>query len=89
MRNNPKAHFNVETLAKELDVDIRDVQALVDMGYLDRDLDRSLLTSEDQDRQKLAREFEKSLGDMKAANADRASKSSVTYGQELYKNRRR
>lgn len=86
LRNNPKSSLNVESLATEIDVDVRDVQALVDMGYLDRDMDRSSLTSGESDRQKLAREFEQSLNQMKASTASRASasKGPVTYAQELY-----
>ena len=37
LRDNPKMEFNVDTLSTSLDADIRDVQALVDMGYLDRE----------------------------------------------------
>ena len=85
LRDNPKAEFNVETLSDELDVDIRDVQALVDMGYLDRDLDRSA-RSEDANRQQLAKEFENSLKQMKAASShhDAAKNAAASYGQQRY-----
>ena len=33
LRDNPKMEFNVDTLSTSLDADIRDVQALMDMGY--------------------------------------------------------
>ena len=36
LRDNPKVAFNVETLADALGADIRDVQGLVDLGYLER-----------------------------------------------------
>ena len=81
IRDNPKTELDVETLAEKTDTDIRDVQSLVDMGYLDRELDgrKSL---EDTQRQKLAQEFENSLKEMKEAAAKHPA--SVTYGQQRY-----
>ncbi|NLL37761.1 MAG: hypothetical protein GX256_09610 [Fretibacterium sp.] len=84
IRSNPRTHFNVDTLAEKIGVDIRDVQALVDMGYLDRDLDQSFFTAEDSSRQQLAREFERTLNSMKAESAARISKGPSTYGQQVY-----
>ena len=85
LRDNPKIEFNVETLAEELDVDIRDIQALVDMGYLDRDLGGSA-RSEESDRQKLAKAFENSLKQMKDSTAkqESAKHTPVSYGQQRY-----
>ena len=79
----------MDTLSVSLDADIRDVQALVDMGYLDRDF-KANLSGEDSSRQKLVLELEKSLNEMKAA-ASHAQKGPVSYGQQLYseKTRRR
>ncbi|WP_314717798.1 hypothetical protein [uncultured Fretibacterium sp.] len=90
LRDNPKMEFNVDTLSTSLDADIRDVQALVDMGYLDRESTVNL-SNEESSRQKLALELEKSLNEMKAAAASQAQKSTVSYGQQLYsdKSRRR
>lgn len=85
LRDNPKLEFNVETLAQTLEVDIRDVQALVDMGYLDRDLGGNAPRG-DVEKQKLAREFENSLKQMKNSatqpNADKHAP--VSYGQQRY-----
>ena len=83
LRDNPKVDFNVETLAEELDSDIRDVQALVDMGYLDRDVDRQS-DADTLSRQKLAKEFENSLKQMKDSSANELSKKPVSYGQQRY-----
>ncbi len=87
IRNNPKTSMNVDDLSKELDIDIKDLQAMVDMGYLDRDVDRKAL-AEESGRQKLALEFEKSLNAMKAAQSNKP-KGPVTYGQELYNKKRK
>ena len=81
LRDNPKIAFNVETVAEELEVNILDVQGLVDLGYLDRDVDRQ--TSADTiRRQKLAMEFENSLKQMKESSTQ--STKTVTYGQQRY-----
>ena len=81
LRDNPKLNFNVETIAETLEVDIRDVQGLVDHGYLDRDIGRQT-SQEALKRQKLALEFESSLKQMKEDLSK--SKTSVTYGQQRY-----
>lgn len=85
LRDNPKLQFNVETLSAELEVEIRDIQALVDMGYLDRDLAGST-NSQEASKQKLAQEFENSLKQMKdsAAQRDSAKSAAASYGQQRY-----
>ncbi len=85
LRDNPKLQFNVETLSAELEVEIRDIQALVDMGYLDRDL-ASSTNSQEASKQKLAQEFENSLKQMKdsAAQRDSAKSAAASYGQQRY-----
>jgi hypothetical protein len=80
LRDHPKAALNVETLSEEMDADIRDIQALVDMGYLDRDFDRTT-DKATLDRQKLAKEFEDSLRQMKDASTTR---DAATYGQQRH-----
>ena len=84
LRDNPKLEFNVETVAEALDVDIRYVQELVALGYLDRDLPEGMSPEVLSDRQKLAKAFEESLDKMKADAAAAASHKAVTYGQEIY-----
>ena len=81
LRDNPKEDFNVEMIAEEMEVDIRDIQALLDLGYLDRDIGRQA-SAETAKRQKLAKEFEDSLKQMKDASVK--SKPTVTYGQQRY-----
>lgn len=85
LRDNPKVGLNVETLAERLEVDIRDVQALVDMGYLDRDVEKTQ-SPEESARQKLASEFENSLKEMKEAQShrDAAKNAAASYGQSRY-----
>jgi hypothetical protein len=86
LRDHSKSEFNVEEVAEGLDLDIRDVQALVDKGYLDRDVDGGTSSREDLNRQKLARELENSLKQMKdsAARREAAKSSVVSYGRERY-----
>ena len=88
LRDNSKLKFNVDALSESLGADIRDVQALVDMGYLDRDF-KANLSDEDSSRQRLALELEQSLNKMKAAVASHAQKGAVTYGQQLYSDKTR
>ena len=89
LRDNPKVAFNVETLADALGADIRDVQGLVDLGYLERDMPRGGELQENDSRQKLAKEFEQSLTQMRAAAAAAAQRKPVSYGQELYSDKGR
>ena len=81
LRDHPKSAFNVEMVADDLEVDIRDIQALLDLGYLDRDVG-SQTDSDTIRRQKLAQEFETSLKQMKGTPAQ--SNKSVSYGQQRY-----
>jgi hypothetical protein len=84
LRDHPKDALNVDTLSEEMEADIRDIQALVDMGYLDRDFDRST-DKQTLNRQKLAKEFEASLQQMRDASASRGSaKDAASYGQQRY-----
>ena len=86
LRDNPKEGFNVEMVADALELDIRDVQGLVDLGYLDRDIGGSQADPEKLKRQKLAQEFENSLKQMKDATARQSAAKNVaaSYGQQRY-----
>ncbi|MDR2174735.1 MAG: hypothetical protein LBO82_02210 [Synergistaceae bacterium] len=86
LRDHPKDEFNLEDVAEGLDVDIRYIQALVDKGYLDRDTDKRALDREDPSRQKLAKELENSLKQMKdsASRREAARSSVISYGRERY-----
>jgi len=86
LRDNPKKAFNVEKVAEALEVDIREIQGLADLGYLDRDIG----PQDDPDtlkRQKLAQEFESSIKQMKDTSRPSAAKGtshSSSYGQQRY-----
>jgi hypothetical protein len=84
LRDHPKDALDVEGLSEEMDVDIRDIQALVDMGYLDRDFNR---TSDKRalNRQRLVKELETSLRQMKNESSVRnEAKDTASYGQLRY-----
>jgi len=85
LRDNSKVSFNVETIAENLEVDIRDIQGLVDLGYLDRDIGRQA-SPEELKRQKLAQELESSLQQMKdnSARQSAAKSTAASYGQQRY-----
>ena len=86
LRDNAKIGFDMETLAGALDVDIRDIQGLVDLGYLDRSAVGGQIDPDAQKRQKLAQEFEASLKQMKdtSARSSAAKSASTSYGQQRY-----
>ncbi len=85
LRDHSKEEFNVEAVAEELQADIRYVQELVDLGYLDRDLpERADAASYDPDKQRLVKAFEASIDKLKASAAAQAAYKPVTYGQEIY-----
>ena len=87
LRDNPKEEFNVEKLSEALGADIRDIQALVDMGYLERDMAMEQGDGRpgvDEGLQKLAKEFEEARDKMKAAATAAAEHKPVSYGQTLY-----
>lgn len=88
LRDNPKEEFNVERLAEALGADIRDVQGLVDMGYLEREAPAEGEADDhpavDEGLQKLAKEFEEARDKMRAAAAAAAEHKPVSYGQTLY-----
>ena len=84
LRDNPKVSFNAEMVSDALDVDIRHIQGLLDLGYLDRDIGKQT-DIETLKRQKLAQEFEASLKQMKETSASRDSgRGAASYGQHRY-----
>ena len=83
LRDHSKDEFDVETVAEKLNADIRYVQELVDLGYLDRDMP-DMSNSYDPERQKLVKAFEASIDKLKASAAAQAAYKPVTYGQEIY-----
>ena len=83
LRDHPRDEFNVEMVADALSADIRDVQELVDLGYLERDLPEGA-DAPAGDRQKLVKAFEASIDKLKASAAAAAAHKPVSYGQEVY-----
>lgn len=83
LRDHSKDEFNVERVAEELHADIRDVQELVDLGYLNRDVSDEPRTY-DPERQKLVKAFEASIDKLKASAAAAAAFKPTSYGQEIY-----
>ena len=88
LRDNPRAKFNVEDLSEKLGADVRDLESLVELGYLNRDkieIDSSGFYQEDE-RPKLAKEFEGSIEKMKATVAamQAQQRKTVSYGQSVY-----
>ena len=85
LRDNTREDFDVEQVSEALKADIRDVQALVDLGYLERDLPDGVDASAGgDDRQKLVKAFEASIDKLKASAAAVAAHKPVSYGQEDY-----
>ena len=83
LRDNPKIGFNIETLSEEMNEDVRYIQALVDMGYLDRDAGK-YVSEEALNRQKLAKELEGSLKQMRDSAINVHDPKTVSYGQQRY-----
>lgn len=83
LRDHSKESFNVEQIAEGLDIDIRQVQALVELGYLDRDLGREGAAENERRRKEdLARQLQASLD---SSISSKSSESTTrTYGQERY-----
>lgn len=84
IRDHPKEEFDVETVAEALDQDIRYVQELVNLGYLDRDVPDGEIKPPKSEREKLAKAFEASIDKLKANAAAAQQTKSVSYGQDLY-----
>ena len=75
LRDNEDEDFDIYKLGEAMDIDAADIQALVDLGYLERDL-KTYGGRGTTDREKLAAEFNDQLAKMK--------KAPVSYGGERY-----
>ncbi|MGI6784082.1 MAG: hypothetical protein ACOX5A_07605 [Aminivibrio sp.] len=83
LRDHSKEAFNVEDIAEGMDIDIRQVQALVELGYLDRDAGRGGAGDDERRRkEELARQLQASLDSSAASKTSERTVS--TYGQERY-----
>ena len=75
IRDNEDEDFDVHSLADALDVSTVDIQALVDLGYIERDL--TLYGARETDRSRLAQAFN--------AEIDKMSRNKfTTYGGDIY-----
>ena len=75
MRDNEDEEFDVHKLAEEMEENPADIQALVDLGYIERDI--SLYSTNETRRKKLAQAFKDEL--------DRMQREKVTfYGGDIY-----
>ena len=75
LRDNEDEKFDVHKLAEAMDVSTVDIQALVDLGYIERDL--GLYGTRKTDRSKLAEAF--------SAELDKMNKNKlITYGGDIY-----
>jgi len=83
LRDHSKESFNVEQIADGMDLDIRYVQALVELGYLDRGVKADPEEEEEKRRKEaLARQLQASLEN--SASSKAAEVSGRMYGQQRY-----
>ena len=75
MRDHEEEKFDVSTLADDMGVSAVDIQALVDLGYIERDM--QLYGTRETARKKLADAFGQELDKME-------KKKLMTYGGEIY-----
>ena len=75
MRDNQDRDFDLETLADEMDISPVDVQAHVDLGYIERDL-QTYSRDKKGSRQKLAEAIN--------AEAEKLRRNITTYGGVVY-----
>jgi hypothetical protein len=80
IRDHDDEKLGVEEISEGLGVDIRKVQMLVDERYLARDLPDAQ-PSEDNRRERLAKQFEESV---KILQANAQKRGTVTYGQQRH-----
>ena len=75
MRDNQDKNFDLDTLADEMDISPIDIQALVDLGYIERDM-QTYSRDKKGSRQKLAEAIN--------AEAEKLKRNITTYGGVLY-----
>ncbi|MBQ9388625.1 MAG: hypothetical protein IJR27_02095 [Synergistaceae bacterium] len=75
MRDNQNRDFDLDTLADEMDISPVDIQALVDLGYIERDL-QTYSRDKKGTRQKLAEAIN--------GEVEKLKRNITTYGGILY-----
>ena len=89
IRDSKKPKIEVAEIADALEIPIKYVQGLVNLGYLGRDLPHVKaddIDYENEERNRLTRELEKATTDLKSSSSRKASYG--TYGQERYSGKR-
>ena len=81
MRDNDEENFDIYTLADAMDISTADVQALVDLGYIERDL-QTYSKNKKGNRQQLAEKLNNELDKMR-------KESVTTYGGVVYAREKR
>ena len=76
MRDNEDENFDIYNLAEEMGIGTADVQALVDLGYIERDL-QTYSRKKTSLREELLDEFNNELDKMRKGNV-------TTYGGTIY-----
>jgi hypothetical protein len=80
LRDHASQEYNAEELAEEVGVDIRYIQALIDLKYIERNV--SSEEEEQKKRERLLKEFQKNLDEGKRRST--STETTRTYGQERY-----
>ena len=75
MRDNQNKDFDLDTLADDMDISPVDIQALVDLGYIERDM-QTYSREKKGSRQKLAEAIN--------AEAEKLKRNITTYGGLVY-----
>lgn len=75
MRDHEEEDFDIYKLAEDVGVSTADIQALVELGYIERDL--GLYGKNETDRSRLAHAFQAELDKMR-------KEKTVFYGGEIY-----
>ena len=81
MRDNDEEDFDMYTLADSMGISTADVQALVDLGYIERDL-QTYRKNKEGSRQQLAEKLNNELDKMRKENI-------TTYGGIVYSREKR
>ena len=83
LRDHSQESFNLERISEDMDFDIRYVQTLVELGYLDRSLPGESPTEEEKkQKQLLLSQLQASLNSSSAAGSDKMT--GKMYGQQRY-----
>ncbi|MDD2206582.1 MAG: hypothetical protein WCQ97_03340 [Aminobacterium sp.] len=82
LRDNASRNYDVESLSEATGIDIRYIQALIDLKYIDRDVQSNFKDEEQEKKDRLLKEFQKNLD--KGNRRHESAEKTRTYGQERY-----